>query len=405
MDARFLTRFFTTLLGVSVLQMLVGLMSLPAYVERVTTLTIEPFSFGVDVQFSNEIVAAQAAARGMSMSTYAWWNMALAVAFVALFGVVAALILWRANDGWFTRFSAAILIFLGGLPLTDPLRAARLLPDFWLVAPSLAWPLYLLYFFLFPNGRVVPLWARWPVGAVFVVHLLIQGLALVGFFVPGFTPPEVLVSSFFLVVVVFGFAQILLFQIYRYVRVSGFVERQQTRWFVAGLALLVATSFYNPLGPAYQEEWGLLSIAILPLTIGIAITRYRLFDIDVIIRRTLVYAVLTLTLGATYFSGVVALQWLFVRLTGQANTLAIVASTLVIAVLFGPLHRLVQAFIDRRFFRRKYDAQLVLAQFAARAQREADLDALSADLLATVDETLKPSEVRLWLVRSQEVRR
>ena len=148
-----------------------------------------------------------------------------------------------------------------------------------------------------------------------------------------------------------------------------------------------------------------LAFPVFACCIAVAILRYRLFDIDVIIRRTLVYAVLTLTLGATYFSGVVALQWLFVRLTGQANTLAIVASTLVIAVLFGPLRRLVQAFIDRRFFRRKYDAQLVLAQFAARAQREAELDALSADLLATVDETLKPEQVTLWLVRSQEVRR
>jgi len=146
-----------------------------------------------------------------------------------------------------------------------------------------------------------------------------------------------------------------------------------------------------------NDAFGLVSTLALPLCLGIAITRYRLFDIDVIIRRTLAYTVLTLSLAAIYFIGVVALQALFVRLTGAESTLAVVASTLAIAALFQPLRRRVQTIIDRRFFRRKYDAQQVLEQFARRAQQEEELDAISADLVRTVREALEPVGVTLWL--------
>lgn len=142
-----------------------------------------------------------------------------------------------------------------------------------------------------------------------------------------------------------------------------------------------------------------LLTALTPLSLGIAITRYRLFDITVVIRRTLIYGVLTLTLVGTYVLSVIGIQALFVGLTGQESTLAVVASTLALAALFQPLRVRVQGFIDRRFFRKKYDATLVLAEFAARAQRESDLDTVSADVLGTVQETLEPDQVTLWLVR------
>jgi hypothetical protein len=192
------------------------------------------------------------------------------------------------------------------------------------------------------------------------------------------------------------------------------VERAQTAWVLLGIGLSIGltfvfyqvTSWLPGSAAAFYRvvpRWiaDLLALA-MPLCLGIAITRYRLFDIEVIIRRTLVYSALTLTLGATYFLSVIGLQALFVRLTGQESALAVVASTLAIAALFGPLRRRVQAFIDRRFFRRKYDAQQVLAQFAARAQQQADLDAVSADLLATVQETLEPENVQLWLRKSEQ---
>jgi hypothetical protein len=193
--------------------------------------------------------------------------------------------------------------------------------------------------------------------------------------------------------------------LYAALTLRGQVERTQLSWMGAGLLCFVLLGIGGWMLLFFGGQrviGGVLSIVgwfVLPLCLAIAILRYRLFDIDVIIRRTLVYAVVTTTLGAIYLLTIVLIQALFVRLTGETSTLAVVASTLGIAALFAPLRARVQSFIDRRFFRRKYDAQQVLHQFAARAQREADLDALSADLVATVQETLEPDGVKLWLLQ------
>jgi hypothetical protein len=133
------------------------------------------------------------------------------------------------------------------------------------------------------------------------------------------------------------------------------------------------------------------------MAVGIAILKYPLYEIDLLINRTLVYGTLTAILVALYFVGIVVLQRVFVLLTGQQSTLAVVASTLLIAALFTPLRRRIQSFIDRRFYRRKYDARKTLEDFSAQLRNETDLNALSDDLVGVVRETMQPAHVSLWL--------
>jgi len=182
-------------------------------------------------------------------------------------------------------------------------------------------------------------------------------------------------------------------------RRSRGVERQQMKWFVYAVALmlLVPTEGFLP-GIFGSVALGAVLIG-LPTAIGIAVLRHRLYEIDLIINRTLVYGTLTATLVALYLGGIVLLQRVFVTLTGEKSTLAVVASTLVIAALFNPLRRRIQSFIDRRFYRRKYDARKTLEDFSARLRDETDLETLNAHLVGVVAETMQPAHVSLWLRR------
>ncbi|HSL01666.1 MAG TPA: hypothetical protein VK869_15120 [Rubrobacteraceae bacterium] len=201
--------------------------------------------------------------------------------------------------------------------------------------------------------------------------------------------------------------------VWRY-RHSGGEVRQQIKWvaFAAsfvGLAYgvtLVGGLFFapealateeSPLWMALLQNTVLVSYAGVPIAVGVAVLRYRLYDIDLIINRTLVYGPLTAMLALLYFGGVVGLQSVFRGLTGQESTLAVVASTLAIAALFGPLRRRVQALVDRRFYRRKYDARKTLETFGSRLRDETDLEALSADLVGVARDTMQPEHVTLWL--------
>jgi hypothetical protein len=175
-------------------------------------------------------------------------------------------------------------------------------------------------------------------------------------------------------------------------------ERQQIKWFASAAALTLAWIIVaEEQSGEIVALSGLLVIASIPVATGIAILRYRLYDIDRIINRTLVYGLLTATLVALYFGAIVVLQRVFVVLTGQQSTLAVVASTLLIAALFTPLRRRIQGFIDRRFYRRKYDARKTLEAFSAKLRDETNLDALSDDLVEVVRETMQPAHVSLWL--------
>jgi hypothetical protein len=175
-------------------------------------------------------------------------------------------------------------------------------------------------------------------------------------------------------------------------------ERQQLKWFVYAGVLVVAALFVPLLLPGVASTLlQLLVMPALPIAAGVAILRYRLYDIDRIINRTLVYGALTAILALIYLGSVVVLRGLVFGFTGGSSQLVVVASTLAVAALFSPLRRRIQGFIDRRFYRRKYDARKTLEAFSAKLRDETDLEALNNDLVRVVRETMQPVHVSLWL--------
>ncbi|MBA3422935.1 MAG: hypothetical protein H0U04_00030 [Rubrobacter sp.] len=186
-------------------------------------------------------------------------------------------------------------------------------------------------------------------------------------------------------------------------RQAGGVERQQLKWFALAAVLAAAYIVGELLSLDRQlggTLWALLDVTTsmaVYVAIGVAIMRYRLYNIDLILNRALVYGPLTAMLALVYVGGVVGLQAVLRVLTGQESTLAVVASTLVIAALFNPLRRRVQGFVDRRFYRRKYDAAKTLEAFGSRLREETDLDTLGDDLVRVARRAVQPAHVSLWL--------
>jgi len=201
---------------------------------------------------------------------------------------------------------------------------------------------------------------------------------------------------------------------FRYRRTASSVQRQQIKWVVfgislalavfLGISLLLGTFAPEPTSPGGLLAYlvgntfiGYLAILLIPISIGIAVLRHHLFDIDLIIKRTLVYGSLTVILAAFYEGTIVVLQHLFRVLTAQESQVAAVASTLAIAAMFEPLRRRIQNLVDRRFYRRKYDAEKALEAFSARLKYETDLEELNNQLVGVVRETMQPAHVSLWL--------
>ena len=206
---------------------------------------------------------------------------------------------------------------------------------------------------------------------------------------PGFVIP-VLIAAI-LVLEILGCASLAV----RFFRSRG-VERQQIKWVALGAAILAAYLLSDIVIEA--PRWiDALAPAVMVATIAVAILRHHLFDIDIVINRALVYGPLTAALAAAYFGIVVSLQYALRALTGGESQLAVVTSTLAIAALFNPLRRRVQALVDRRFYRKKYDAVRTLEMFGARLRNETDLDELSGDVVSVIRETIHPSHVSLWL--------
>ncbi len=331
---------------------------------------------------------------------------------LAVYNLTALLIFWRKSDELMGLLTSLLLLTLpfwfdlgGTVPLSCCEPGSPLVFS-WVLA-VLGMLLAIVFFNVFPSGRFPTAGARrlfW----LGIVLLLLSAGTVVGLFVsePVAVWGDRLAGGALIGLLVLGVGG----QVYRYRRVSGPVERQQTRWIVASLALalfwLLAVQDQSPfpsfspwIGPwALIQVFGtLIVLALLPLAIARAILRYHLWDIDVIVRKTLLYTLLTGFLVLVYLGSVVALQRLFSVLTGQDSTAATILSTLLIAALFLPVRRRLQGAIDRRFYRRKYNAQKTLEQFAHTARDETDLDQLTAELVRVIQETMQPESVSVWL--------
>ena len=292
---------------------------------------------------------------------------------------LAVVLFWRRSNDWMVVFVSSYLLLYGTI-MAGPLEWAEGFYPAWptlavdVVQPLLLTTPTVALIALFPDGRLVPHWTRWLI-------LLSMLLAVANLMLPP------VYWGVFMVLIVTG---AIYAQAYRYRRVSTPTGRQQTKWVVFGFAswwtlilmLGVPYTIEQRLPPGSSLPWWTLvssafwwlSLTIVPFSLSVAVLRYRLYDIDVVINRTLVYGSLTVMLGLVYFGSVASLQYAFRALTGHEALpqLTIVVSTLVIAALFDPLRRRIQAFIDRRFYRRKYDARKTLDDFSARLRDETD---------------------------------
>src|SRR6266516_510673 len=348
---------------------------------------------------------------GFTIGFYTSIRSALTIISVLVWFGVAGVLVWRKSNDWMALLVALMMVLLGTDVTLNTVAGSHSVWQF----PSqllsfLAYFLLVLVILLFPNGRFVP---RWTWGLMIVIipvggqynffpnltsytatwFILLDGLVWIGFVI-----------------------SVMVTQVYRYVNVSSLRQRQQTKWVVFAITIILVVEIgfsmptlflpsLNQPGSLYLLVYNTITsifLLFIPLSMGIAILRYRLWDIDIIINRALVYGTLTALLALIYIGLVIGLQFLLRGIINQNSDVAIVASTLAIAALFQPLRKGIQNVIDRRFYRRKYDAAKTLAAFSATLRNEVDLNQLSEHLLAVVQETMQPAHVSLWLRPSEK---
>ena len=399
-------------IAVSLLALVLFVALLPTYVTYLHTVCPTPCTGS---QLPARTAQALEAA-GLSLNVYADFVLALTITSALLCVSLAALLLWRASKNAMALLVGLMLVLVGTSSLLgDPSLLTRLLGSvaamilarFFI---SLAMDCALLVLFLFPNGRFVPGWMRPFVIGWIILMPILDSLRILS------TSSEVTIALSVLdnLLWVIIWLSVIGTQLYRYRHVSTPRERQQTKWVLFGFVLLFLIVFGINLPQTLFPELNLPDslfyfvaqfvgtfslILFLPLFFGIAILGYRLWDIDIIIKRTLVYGTLTLILALVYFGLVLGLQSLVRLVTGSIaeQPLILVASTLAIAALFQPLRHRLQAGIDRRFYRRKYDAVRTLEAFSATLRQEVDLQQLREELLAVVQQTMQPEHVSLWV--------
>ena len=318
------------------------------------------------------------------------------------FLVVAAIIFWRKSQEWIGLFVSFVLVAFGCSGITSSFTEALHIvhPDWWVVGllvnilTVIQYAALGMFFCIFPTGRFVPRWS-WLLVSLWIIQDFFFSAPPNSPFFIGNWPPLLAITE---LLVVWGGS--LTVQVYRYRRVSDARQRQQAKWLIFGgisaVLLLIISSILGSYAPglsAPDSPYHLAGTTIyvvlflfIPLAIGVAILRYQLWDIDRIINRTLIYGTLTVILALVYFGLIISLQSLARLMAGTLSEqpFVIVASTLVIAALFQPLRRRIQTVIDRRFYRRKYDAARTLEAFSATLRNEVDLATLNEHLIAVV---------------------
>ncbi len=340
------------------------------------------------------------------ISLQAWIATKLLLGFLAAAGyylVGWVIFLRRGRDGFGLYLAAGLALY--GTLTSDQVFILQFiqpaLSQFLQYASVLSWANWFFLFYLFPDGKFSPGWGR-AFAALLVVFFLVDILVF-----QGSSPPPWLAAG-----ALVPMAGAVFSQAHRW-RVSGPVERQQIKWVLFSILLLLITLMVGMLAAVFPQWtrvdqpyslWLLIFIQLsslllisFPAAIGFAILRYRLWDIDILIRRTLVYSILTGVLALTYFGAVTLLQSLFSGLSGQQTPAALVISTLLTAALVSPLRRRIQEAINRRFYRQKYDAERALAEFAAAARKETDLETLKSKLALVARENLQPVKLSIWL--------
>jgi len=393
--------------------------SIPAYYQLMRTVCTLPNqeqctnTFG---QLTPDNVAALTHLH-LSLPGYAAYIVTLNVLFSLLPWGLGLLIFWRKSDERMGLFVSLLCVLSAGTGSVNTLlgvwagtQPPPLLSALFNLISGVEWIGLGAFLLTFPTGRFVPRWS-WLVLSFWIITFLWNLL-------PWNSLPPLLTQLLQVVALLTSllvFGGTLFIMVYRYVRVYDATQRQQAKWFVyaaiVSLSLLVLGTWPPSIVPADSPSQllfptiTLFSSAVFSLGLGLAILRYRLWDIDAIINRTLVYGLLTTILLVVYLALVFTGQTLLSSLLGRDNGVVLVGSTLIVAALFEPIRHRIQHLIDRRFYRRKYDAQKTLASFSITLRNEVDLPSLSEHLVAVVEETMQPAHVSLWLPQREQRRK
>ena len=381
------------------LTLLVFILSLPVYIAQLQSVC-SGNACGAE-QLTPQIVETLRS-YGISIGRYVTINVILVFVQAFVWFAVGGVLFWRKSNDWMALLVSLMMVLQGTSVTLNTVAGSFSLWQF----PSrligfLSYFFLILVILLFPNGRFVPRW----IWLLIIVFIPVEGLY-------NFFPNSPLNNGIWSSLIWIGIVTcIIATQVYRYIKVSDLIQRQQTKWVVfavvIGLLVEAVFTFVAVFFPSLTQSGSLYwllyndlstySLLLFPLSLFIAILRYRLWDIDNLINRTLVYGTLTFLLALVYFGLIFALQYLLRGIISQSNDVVIVISTLTIAALFQPLRTRIQKIIDLRFYRSKYDAAKTLEAFSSTLRNEVDLSSLSEQLLAVVQETMQPEHVSLWL--------